>query len=112
MVTARDITEQKRTEARSRPFYETELFAILYWKIDGGVVDANDQFLKMTGYTREDCAPGVSTGHRLRRRNTMILTRMPAGRSGKQAFISPMKRSSSVGMDCGWRAVFGCGVPR
>jgi PAS domain S-box-containing protein len=56
---ASDITTRKRAEARLRRFYETDLFAILYWKIDGGVVDVNDQFLKMTGYTREDVRSGL-----------------------------------------------------
>ncbi len=56
---ASDITTRKRAEARLRRFYETDLFAILYWKIDGGVIDVNDQFLKMTGYTREDVRSGL-----------------------------------------------------
>ena len=56
---ASDITTRKRAEARLRRFYETNLFAILYWKIDGGVIDVNDQFLKMTGYTREDVRSGL-----------------------------------------------------
>jgi PAS domain S-box-containing protein len=59
VITARDVTEAKRTEMRLRRFYETELFAILYWKIDGGVVDANSRFLEMTGYSREDLQAGL-----------------------------------------------------
>lgn len=54
----RDITEKKRAESRLRRFYETDLFAILYWRLDGGVLDANDKFLLMTGYTREDLRAG------------------------------------------------------
>jgi PAS domain S-box-containing protein len=54
----RDITEKKQVESRLRRFYETDLFAILYWRIDGGVIDANDKFLLMTGYTREDVRAG------------------------------------------------------
>ena len=54
-----DITDRKRTEMRLRRFYETDLFAILYWRIDGGVVEVNDRFLKMTGYTREDVRAGL-----------------------------------------------------
>jgi PAS domain S-box-containing protein len=53
-----DITDRKRMELRLRRFYETNLFAILYWKIDGEVVDVNDEFLAMTGYTREDLRAG------------------------------------------------------
>jgi PAS domain S-box-containing protein len=55
----RDITERKRAEARLRRFYEADLFAILYWSLDGGVIDVNDSFLKMTGYTREDVHAGL-----------------------------------------------------
>ena len=54
-----DITELKRVETRLRRFYETDLFAVLYWKIDGEVVDVNDRFLKMTGYGREDVRAGL-----------------------------------------------------
>ncbi len=58
VITARDITEAKRGETRLRRFYETDLFAILYWKIDGGVVDANNKFLEMTGYSRDELRAG------------------------------------------------------
>jgi two-component system sensor histidine kinase UhpB len=58
VVTGRDITAAKRAEARLRRFYETELIAILYWKIDGRVIDANDRYLAMTGYTRADLLAG------------------------------------------------------
>lgn len=58
VITVRDITGAKRDEARLRRFYETDLFAILYWKIDGGVIDVNDKFLDMTGYSREDVKAG------------------------------------------------------
>jgi PAS domain S-box-containing protein len=54
-----DITDRKRTEDRLRRFYETDLYGVLYWKLDGGVVDVNDQFLKMTGYTREEVQGGL-----------------------------------------------------
>jgi PAS domain S-box-containing protein len=53
-----DVTDRKRAEVRLRRFYETDLFAILYWTIDGGVIDVNDKFLEMTGYTREDLRAG------------------------------------------------------
>jgi PAS domain S-box-containing protein len=55
----RDITERKRLETRLRRLLDSELYAVLYWKIDGGVVDANDKFLKLSGYTREDVRAGL-----------------------------------------------------
>jgi PAS domain S-box-containing protein len=48
----------RKNEARLRRFYETDLFAILYWSIEGGVIDVNDKFLEMTGYTRDDLRAG------------------------------------------------------
>jgi PAS domain S-box-containing protein len=52
------LAETKRAEARFRRFYETNLFAILYWNIDGRIVDANQKFLDFTGYSREDLTAG------------------------------------------------------
>jgi PAS domain S-box-containing protein len=52
------LAETKRAEARFRRFYETNLFAILYWNIDGRVMDANQKFLDFAGYSREDLASG------------------------------------------------------
>ncbi|MGA2245061.1 MAG: PAS domain S-box protein [Verrucomicrobiota bacterium] len=56
---ATDVTARRRDEARLRRFFETDLFAVLHWKIDGGVVDVNEQFLKLTGYSREDLHAGL-----------------------------------------------------
>jgi PAS domain S-box-containing protein len=53
-----DISDRKKAESRLTRFYETDLFAILYWTIDGGVIDVNNKFLEMTGYTRDDLQAG------------------------------------------------------
>ncbi|MGJ0485876.1 MAG: PAS domain S-box protein [Methylomicrobium sp.] len=60
-----DITERKRTEEalrnsehRLRRFYDSGLLGVIYWNMDGEIVDANDKFLKMLGYDREDLAAG------------------------------------------------------
>lgn len=53
-----DITQRKKAEARLQRFYETDLFAILYWTLDGGVIEVNDKFLQMTGYARDDLRAG------------------------------------------------------
>jgi PAS domain S-box-containing protein len=53
-----DISERKKAESRLTRFYETDLFAILYWTIDGGVINVNNKFLEMTGYTLDDLQAG------------------------------------------------------
>ena len=61
----RDITEHKRaeeklreSETRLRRFYESGLFGMLYYNLDGSITDANDKFLEIVGYTREDLHAG------------------------------------------------------
>lgn len=61
----RDITENKRaeealrkSEARLRRFYESGLFGIHYYNLDGSITDANDKFLEIIGYTHEDLRAG------------------------------------------------------
>lgn len=60
-----NITERKRVqmalqenEARLRRFYESGLLGVIYWDMSGNIIDANDRFLAMTGYSREDLASG------------------------------------------------------
>lgn len=48
----------KESEQRLRRFYESGLFGVIFWNTAGGITDANDKFLDMTGYTREDIAAG------------------------------------------------------
>ena len=62
----RDITERKRaeaalreSEARLRRFYESDMLGVLYYNVDGSIIDANDKFLAIVGYTREDLQAGL-----------------------------------------------------
>src|SRR5690606_39926162 len=48
----------EQSEARFKRLWDAGLLGILYWNIDGRVTDANDAFLRMLGYTREDLAAG------------------------------------------------------
>ncbi|QDU27739.1 Autoinducer 2 sensor kinase/phosphatase LuxQ [Anatilimnocola aggregata] len=62
----RDITEQKvnqealqRSEARLRRVFESNVVGMIRWDLDSSLIlDANAEFLRMTGYTREDLAEG------------------------------------------------------
>ncbi|MGI5861134.1 MAG: PAS domain S-box protein [Myxococcales bacterium] len=55
---AMNIEALKRAETRLRRFYDAGTVGILYWTVDGRLTDANDKFLEMTGYSREDLAAG------------------------------------------------------
>lgn len=42
------------SELRLRRFYESGLLGMIFWNMDGTITDANDTFLEMVGYGRED----------------------------------------------------------
>lgn len=59
----RDIGLRKRTEealrqseARFRRIVDSGMIGIAFWNVDGNILDANDTFLDMLGYTRSDIA--------------------------------------------------------
>jgi PAS domain S-box-containing protein len=63
---ARDITERKRTEEKLRESEERlqrairiETVGVIFFKTDGQITDANDAFLQMSGYSREDLVEGL-----------------------------------------------------
>jgi PAS domain S-box-containing protein len=53
-----DITEQKRTEARTRRLVDSNVQGVLFWTSEGEIKEANDAFLQLIGYTRDDLKAG------------------------------------------------------
>jgi PAS domain S-box-containing protein len=53
-----DITEQKRIEARFRRLVDSNVQGVFFWNTRGETTGANDAFLRMVGYTREDLDAG------------------------------------------------------
>lgn len=45
-------------EAKIRRLVEANIIGIMFWKIDGGIVEANEAFLRIVGYEREDLSSG------------------------------------------------------
>jgi PAS domain S-box-containing protein len=57
----RDLAER---EAKIRRLVEANIVGIFIWELEGRIIEANDAFLRIVGYDREDLASG-----RLHRRN-------------------------------------------
>ena len=62
---ARDITERKRieqalraSEAKFRRLLKSNIIGVMFWNLQGDIFDANDLFLGMVGYGREDLREG------------------------------------------------------
>ena len=53
-----DITERKRLEARLRRLVDSDAQAVIFWNTKGEITDANDAFLRLSRYTREDLKAG------------------------------------------------------
>ena len=55
---ARLRRELERSQARARRLIESGVVGTFYWDLDGAILDANDTFLEMVGYTREELEQG------------------------------------------------------
>ena len=53
-----DYEEKFRRLYESGLFYHSGLFGVIYWNMDNKIVDANDKFLEMVGYSRSDLEDG------------------------------------------------------
>ncbi|MCK1525132.1 ATP-binding sensor histidine kinase [Bradyrhizobium sp. 17] len=51
----RELAER---EARIRRLVDANIIGILFWDIDGRIIDANEAFLRITGYGRDDVVSG------------------------------------------------------
>ena len=59
-ITGRKLAEEKvrQSEERLRRFYESGLLGVIYWTMNGQIIDANDKFLEIVGYERVDLVAG------------------------------------------------------
>ncbi len=67
----RENSERKRAEiallereSRIRRLVDSNIIGISFWDFNGEITDANDAFLDLVGYTRQDLVSGTSTGKR------------------------------------------------
>ena len=59
-ITKSKLAEQalRQSEARLKRVFESGLLGVIYWNMAGEIMDANEKFLDMTGFTREDLRSG------------------------------------------------------
>jgi PAS domain S-box-containing protein len=88
----RDITEPKRaeeamrrSEARFRSIFTSNVAAMAIWDSEGRLLDSNDQFLKLLGYTRKEFEGGQvrwdeATPPEMRQRDYDAVKEIQAGR--------------------------------
>ncbi|MGD0856542.1 MAG: PAS domain S-box protein, partial [Dehalococcoidia bacterium] len=50
--------KRRQSEERLRRFYESGLIGVIFWNMNGQITDANDKFLEMVSYTRDDLVNG------------------------------------------------------
>ena len=53
-----DITERKRSESRFRRLFDSNAQGVMFWNRKGEITKANDAFLRIVGYSREDLEAG------------------------------------------------------
>jgi PAS domain S-box-containing protein len=53
-----DVTEHKRTQSRFRRLIDSNAQSVFFWNTEGEILDANDAFLNLVGYSREDVKAG------------------------------------------------------
>jgi diguanylate cyclase (GGDEF)-like protein/PAS domain S-box-containing protein len=49
----------KASESRLKQFYDAGLIGVIFWDMDGCIKDANEKFLEMVGYDREELEAGM-----------------------------------------------------
>lgn len=54
----RALLRSRKAEARLRRLVEANLFGVIEFDLEGGLLDANDEFLRIVGHSRDDLAAG------------------------------------------------------
>jgi len=58
VVLSIDVTEMRKREAKIRRLVEANIIGIFIWDVDGNILEANDEFLRLVGYDRDDLISG------------------------------------------------------
>lgn len=87
-----DITERKRAEGRFRSVAESGVVAIAFFDPEGAITDANDEFLNLVGYTRDELRAGQVRWDRLTPSDWMPQTRAALEEYRRTGRIEPYEK--------------------
>jgi PAS domain S-box-containing protein len=95
----RELQERKRiedalreSESRFRRLSDSNLLGILFWDLRGRITEANDAFLEMLGYTREDLEAGRIHWEQVTRPESLSLDENAFAEMSETGACTPFKR--------------------
>jgi PAS domain-containing protein len=99
LLAIEDVTERARVEEarragedRLRRVLETDAVGVLFFDGTGTVVDANDVFLRMTGYSRDEVNARELTWRRMTPPEWVALSEEEMGKLGRTGRIGPYEK--------------------
>lgn len=95
----RELQERKRvedalreSESRFRRLSDSNMIGILFWDLKGRITEANDAFLEMLGYTREDLEAGRLAWDKVTRPENLSLDENAFTEMRETGACTPFKR--------------------
>jgi PAS domain S-box-containing protein len=95
----KELAERKRieerlreSESRFRRLSDSNMIGILFWDLKGRITDANDAFLEMLGYTREDLEAGRLHWDQVTRPESLSLDEGAFDEMRKTGACTPFRR--------------------
>jgi PAS domain S-box-containing protein len=102
-----NIHDRVEAEAKLKRLFDSGMLGVIEFSFESGITAANDQFLHLIGYSREDMDGGASTGPALPRPSTGTSTNCRAGnsRNGRGGAVRERNRPQGrlPGVDHGGR---------
>lgn len=95
----KELAERKRIEAelresesRFRRLFESNMIGVMFWDLKGRITAANDAFLEMLGYTRDDLQLGRIHWDKVTRPENLPLDENAFTEMGETGACTPFKR--------------------
>jgi PAS domain S-box-containing protein len=88
----RDITERKKTEARFRLLVDSNAQGVFFWNTKGEIHEANDAFLNLVAYSRQDLKDGLINWVTLTPPEYVYLDQIALGEMAAQSHCTPFEK--------------------